>query len=120
MSLEDEFHERMMELYRRCVAHTYHAHGFRSTVERMGGVAAAKYWLNQPKEPGDGNQTGLDRLSRMAMNGSWPTALEESMEYVVGYERRWRPLFTHLERQEARRRYEAYKGLGGIGKGKAA
>jgi len=106
--LEDAFHRRMLELGRRCYAHNYPARGFLQKVNEVGGVAAAKYWLHQPKTPGDSHQSGLDTLWEMAHDGRWPTALEESMEYVVSREREWRPLFTTDERHIADLRYRLY------------
>lgn len=98
-SLEAAFHERMIELYHRALERsggTYKASGFLQKVHEIGGLAAAKYWLHQPEV-----QSGFIRLWNLNI-------LEESMEYVVSHERRWRSLFTSDERQIAKLRYEKY------------
>ena len=98
-TLEQEFHERMVELYHRALERShgaYRASGFLRMVQSDGGLTAAKYWLHTPEV-----QSGFIRLYELGI-------LDESMEYVIWKERKWRPLFTRDEIQIARLRYEKY------------
>jgi hypothetical protein len=95
-SLEEAFHQRMLGLYWRVgelSGGKYWANYFLRGVRKHGGVEAAKLWLAAPHP-----QDGLGRLSELDL-------LEESMEYVVSHEHRWRPLFTNHELQIADLRY---------------
>ena len=97
-SIEQEFHETMIALYKEAKEEGYTPSAFLDMVYRMGGVAAAKQLINDP-QPSD----GFRRLWEMGR-------LDLTVEYVVAFDPRFRGLFTQAERLAARKRYEEYKG----------
>ena len=96
-SLEREFHEEMLRLFRESKEEGYTPSRFLQMVNEMGGLAAAKALINEPR-PSD----GFRRLWEMGR-------LDLTVEYVAAYEPRYRELFTQQERMGARRRYDDYK-----------
>lgn len=96
-TLEPEFHEEMLRVYRDAREEGYTASLFLGMVTEMGGLAAAKKLINDPK-PSD----GFRRLWEMGR-------LDLTVEYVASFELKYRELFTQTERLSARRRYEEYK-----------
>jgi hypothetical protein len=97
-TIEQEFHEAMIGLYKEAKEEGYTASAFLDMVYRMGGVAAAKQLINDP-QPSD----GFRRLWEMGR-------LDLTVEYIVAFEPKFRSLFTQAERLAARKRYEEYKG----------
>jgi hypothetical protein len=94
--LERAFHERMLTLFERTGERSngeYWPRYFLRGVRNHGGVEYAKRSLHR-RTP----QDGLARLVALGLG-------DESMEYVVSRERRWRPLFTADELQIADLRY---------------
>ena len=96
-TIEQEFHESMISLYKEAKEEGYTASAFLNMVYGMGGVAAAKQLINDP-QPSD----GFRRLWEMGR-------LDLTVEYVVAFEPKYRRLFTQAERIAARKRYEEYK-----------
>jgi DNA-binding CsgD family transcriptional regulator len=93
-SLEAEFHEAMLEIYRLAAEHGYYATRFKQLVHNRGGVGAVRWLL-----------TKEDVHEELAM--LWELGLlEYSAEAFVLHEH-FHPLFSETERQEARRRLDA-------------
>ena len=97
-TLEQEFHEAMIGLYKESKEEGYTASIFLNMVHELGGLGAAKRLINDPK-PSD----GFRRLWEMGR-------LDLTVEYTAAFESKFRSLFTQEERFAARRRYEEYKG----------
>jgi len=93
MTVEAEFHQAMMEVYKVAKDHGYYATYFKGMIDEYGGVEVAKRLLAK-----QGIQSGLMRLRELDL-------LDHSMEAAVLQER-FRSLFTEAEVQEARRRLE--------------
>jgi hypothetical protein len=96
-TLEREFHEEMLNLYRQGKEEGYSASALINMVHELGGVAAAKKLINDPQP-----SNGFPRLFLMGR-------LDLTVEYVVAHESRYRKLFTQPERLATRRRYDDYK-----------
>ena len=90
-SLEAEFHDAMVGIYHAAAAHGYRPFGFRTKVEELGGLRAAKEFIST-----SGVQLGLVTLQKRGL-------LAISMEALVLQER-WQSLFTDDERRKARER----------------
>lgn len=93
MTLDLEFHSRMIDVYEAAREHGYYATYFKRMLDEHGGLETAKRLLAKSDA-----QTGLMRLWELGL-------LHASMEAVV-IDERFRPLFSEAEVQEARRRLE--------------
>lgn len=67
-------------------------------IDEMGGLAAAKKLINDPRP-----KSGFLRLAELGL-------LDLTVEYVVAFDTKYRSLFTAAERLTARTRYEEYSG----------
>jgi len=94
--LEAEFHEEMVSIFRKSGEATgYWPRRFLQKVRRVGGLQAAREWLN----PGTGLSPGLQRLAK-------EKRIDLSMEALVLKEP-WSQLFTEDEIKQAKRRLAA-------------
>ncbi len=91
--LQDEFHTAMLTTYEEGVKRGYYPTLFLQMLHEHGGVGTAKRLL-AAQEP----QTGLYRLWELGL-------LRESMEAHV-IQKKFEPLFTAEEIQEARKRLD--------------
>jgi len=96
-TLEREFHEEMINIYKEAKEEGYIASAFINMVHELGGVAAAKKLITDPK-PSEG-------FTRLYLMGR----LDLTVEYLVAFNDKFRDLFTPQERLAARKRYEEYK-----------
>ena len=95
MTLEDEFHQKMEDIYHVAASLGYRPTYFLRMIHEHGGVAAAKRLLYASEA-----QSGLTKLWELKR-------LDISMEALVLHER-WNPLFSNAERQKARERLNAF------------
>src|SRR5687767_4560533 len=94
--LEAEFHEAMLDVYRRAKAEAgYPANRFLGMVSEHGGLHTAHYLLSQPAVS-DGYAALWQRRR-----------LDLTVEAVI-LQPRWRPLFTTAERNTAIARLREY------------
>ena len=93
VTLEDEFHAGMVNVYETAVQRGYHATYFKGMLDQHGGVQAAKRLL-----AGTTVQTGLFEL--------WKRGLLATSAEALVIRERFAPLFSAAEIGEARRRLE--------------
>jgi hypothetical protein len=95
--LEQQFTEKLLQLYYRCGRETgYWPNFFLRRVRNEGGLAAAKHWLNQA-----GVSRGFRRLAEF-------DRLDLSVE-ALALRHPWRLLFNDIELQTARERLREFK-----------
>jgi hypothetical protein len=95
--LEEQFHEAMLDVYRRAKAEAgYNAARFLTMVAERGGLATARYLLHA--------DTVSDGYAALCTRGR----LDLSVEAVI-LDRKWKPLFTADERRIAIERLRKYE-----------
>lgn len=104
-SLNEAFHQAMLDLYQVWAKHGYRANRFLQMVYRHRGLGTAKRLLRRPgpysSEHGSYLSEGLIRL--------WELGIAESSMEALVLQYKWEPLFTDEERQVARERLKRLK-----------
>jgi len=95
-SLEDEFHDAMVNIYKRALEAGYKATYFLQMVNKSGGVATAKQLINSEKV-----SVGFTKLWELGK-------LDLTVEALV-QDPKWKSLFTAEEIEKARKRLDEYK-----------
>jgi hypothetical protein len=94
-ALELDLHRSLLDLYEKWLTIGYHAARFGPMLDRKGPLSAVKHLLaGRLKE-----RSGFIRLAR-AVKLQW------TVEYLLCSHRRWKLLFTELELEKARSRYD--------------
>jgi hypothetical protein len=98
-----QFHQEMLDIYTKSGKATgYWPNRFLQKVRKVGGIAAAKEWL----QPEKGLSPGLQRIAR-------EKRIDLSMEALVLREP-WNKLFSDEEIKEAKRRISAAEKIAGL------
>jgi len=93
--LERDFENALLDLYGKWLTIGYRAARLKPLFDRKGGVAAVKQLLS-------GNLKADSGFIRLARAGK----LDWTVEALLTSSRRWRPLFTDIEIEKARCRYQ--------------
>jgi hypothetical protein len=95
MALEQDLHRALLDLYEKWLTIGYRAARFRPMLDRKGAVASVQHLLSSRLKA----ESGFIRLVRARK-------LEWTVECLISSSRRWEPLFTDVEIQTARSRYD--------------
>lgn len=93
--LERDLEKSLLDLYEKWLTIGYRAARFKPMLDRKGGVASVKHLLA-------GNLKGESGFIRLAR----ARKLEWTVEALLSSSRRWKPLFSDVEIEKARCRYQ--------------